>query len=464
MKINLYLFSSLFILLFCYETDFELQYSNFNERDIISSFRKTFLEIDVSFGSGSNSNKYKLTLDPDCHGTVIPGINSKTSGNIQKYKITDDFKLKQNISVIYGEKFYSGLKGEDTIQIGNSEPIKNKISFVVASEFTSSVVNLNKYAFFGLKNTNNDDMNNLNIINQMKVNNLINYPTWFLSFNSDSKGKFIIGTLPHQYDNITYNEENMIKENCKAPCSIVSIQFQDIYYGNKNDYNNRASIVPQHTTVFFSLYTRLIQCTPDYGNIIHRKFFEEQIKNGNCHQDTLSDGYLYYYCEKKSFSISSMENLNFVTSVLSDNMTFVLEPKDLFYEKNGIYYFLIIYKPDDYLTPPDSEWIVGSLFLQKYLLTFNRNEKVIYFYKTTHSKDGNPSDNNDNGKGISAKYIIIIVILCILLLGISAFLIYYIIKIKPRKKRANELVDDFDYQDKQNEENATPIINDENNA
>ena len=460
MKINLYLFSSLFILLFCYETDFELQYSNFNERDIISSFRKTFLEIDVSFGSGSNSNKYKLTLDPDCHGTVIPGINSNTMGNIQKYKITDDFKLKQNISVTYAEKFYSGLKGEDTIQIGNSEPIKNKISFVVASEFTSSVTNLNKYAFFGLKSATNDDMNNLNIINQMKDNNLIKYPTWFLSFNSDSKGKFIIGTLPHLYDNITYNEANMAKENCKAPCSIISIQFQDIYYGNKNDYNNRASIVPQHTTVFFSLYTRLIRCTSDYGNIIHRKFFEEQIKNGNCHQDTLSDGYLYYYCEKKSFSLSSMENLNFVTSVLSDNMTFVLEPKDLFYEKNEIYYFLIIYKPDDYLTPPDSEWIVGSLFLQKYLLTFNKNEKMIYFYKTTQSKDGNPSDNNDNGKGISAKFIIIIVILSILLLGIIAFLIYYIIKIKPRKKRANELVDEFDYQEKQNEEGATAIIND----
>ena len=34
---------------------------------------------------------------------------------------------------------------------------------------------------------------------------------------------------------------------------------------------------------------------------------------------------------------------------------------------------------------------------------------MIYFYKTTQSKDGNPSDNNDNGKGISAKFIIIIV-------------------------------------------------------
>ena len=457
MKINFYLFSSFFILLFCYESDFELQYSNYNENNIISSFRNIFLEIDVSFGSGSNSNKYKLTLDPDSHGTIIPGINSNAKGNVLKYKITNDFKMNKNITVIYSEKFYSGLKGEDTIQIGNSEPIKDKVSFVVANEFTSVGTNLNKYAFFGLKNSINDDIYQLNIISQMKENNLINYPSWFLSFNSDSKGKFVIGTLPHLYDNNTYYETDMAKENCIAPCNIISIQFQDIYYGNKNDYDNRESVSPQHTTVYFSLYSRLIRCTPDFGDIIHKKFFEKHIKNLNCNQGTFPDKYIYYYCNKKSINISEMENLNFVTSVMSDNMTFVFEPKDLFYEKDNIYYFLIIYKPIDHITSPDSEWLVGTLFLQKYLLAFNRNNRMIYFYKTTHTND--TSGNDNNGKGLSTKYIVIIVVLSVVLLGIIGALIFYIIKIKPRKKRANELADDFDYQEKQNEEGATAIIN-----
>ena len=457
MKINFYLFSSFFILLFCYESDFELQYSNYNENNIISSFRNIFLEIDVSFGPGSNSNKYKLTLDPDSHGTIIPGINSNAKGNVQKYKITNDFKMNKNITVIYSEKFYSGLKGEDTIQIGNSEPIKDKVSFVVANEFTSVGTNLNKYAFFGLKNSINDDIYQLNIISQMKENNLINYPSWFLSFNSDSKGKFVIGTLPHLYDNNTYYETDMAKENCIAPCNIISIQFQDIYYGNKNDYDNRESVSPQHTTVYFSLYSRLIRCTPDFGDIIHKKFFEKHIKNLNCNQGTFPDKYIYYYCNKKSINISEMENLNFVTSVMSDNMTFVFEPKDLFYEKDNIYYFLIIYKPIDHITSPESEWLVGTLFLQKYLLSFNRNDRMIYFYKTTHTND--TSGNDNNGKGLSTKYIVIIVVLCVVLLGIIGSLIFYIIKIKPRKKRANELADDFDYQEKQNEEGETAIIN-----
>ena len=291
----------------------------------------------------------------------------------------------------------------------------------------------------------------------MKENNLINYPSWFLSFNSDSKGKFVIGTLPHLYDNNTYYETDMAKENCIAPCNIISIQFQDIYYGNKNDYDNRESVSPQHTTVYFSLYSRLIRCTPDFGDIIHKKFFEKHIKNLNCNQGTFPDKYIYYYCNKKSINISEMENLNFVTSVMSDNMTFVFEPKDLFYEKDNIYYFLIIYKPIDHITSPDSEWLVGTLFLQKYLLAFNRNNRMIYFYKTTHTND--TSGNDNNGKGLSTKYIVIIVVLSVVLLGIIGALIFYIIKIKPRKKRANELADDFDYQEKQNEEGATAIIN-----
>lgn len=171
MKINLYLFSSLFILILSYETNFEIIYSNYNENDIISTFRRSYLEIEASFGSGSNSNKYKLLLDPQSHATVIPGTDSNAKGDVQKYKVTDDFKLNMNIPTAYSEKFYSGLKGEDTIQIGNSISIKSGVSFVVAKEYSSSGDFMNKYAFLGIKNSNNDDPFSLNLVGQMKEKN-----------------------------------------------------------------------------------------------------------------------------------------------------------------------------------------------------------------------------------------------------------------------------------------------------
>ena len=248
----------------------------------------------------------------------------------------------------------------------------------------------------------------------------------------------------------------MSTEKCRAPCNILSVQFQEIYYGNKDDYKNKKAIVTSHGIVYFTLYSRLIICTPDYGEIIYSQFFEKQIKGGNCHQSTLPDKYIYYYCEKKnSFNMSEMQNLNFVTSYLSDNMTFVFEPKDLFYEHNGNYYFLIIYKPDDHITPPDSEWNIGTIFFQKYLLAINRDENLIYFYRATH----NGTNPTTGGNGTNKKYIIIIVVLSVVLLGSIGFLVFYILKIKPRKKKANELDDDFDYQSKQNEEGTSPIIN-----
>ena len=40
--------------------------------------------------------------------------------------------------------------------------------------------------------------------------------------------------------------------------------------------------------------------------------------------------------------MTEMENINFLTDIQSDNMTFVLEPKDLFYEHKGVLYFLVI--------------------------------------------------------------------------------------------------------------------------
>ena len=112
---------------------------------------------------------------------------------------------------------------------------------------------MNKYAFLGIKNSNNDDPFSLNLIGQMKEKKLIEYPTWFLNFNSDSKGKFVLGTLPHLYDNITYNETDMSTEKCRAPCNILSVQFQEIYYGNKNDYENKKAIVTSHGIVYFTL-------------------------------------------------------------------------------------------------------------------------------------------------------------------------------------------------------------------
>ena len=167
--------------------------------------------------------------------------------------------------------------------------------------------------------------------------------------------------------------------------------------------------------------------------------------------------YKYYYYEKGKININEMENINFVTDIQSDNMTFVLEPKDLFFEHNDLLYFLVIYKVEDYETYHEIDLIVGTHFIKKNLITFNRNDKLIYFYKKTYNEN-----NGNEKKSLQLKYIITISVLSVVFLVSIVVLILYIIKIKPRKKKANELDDDFDYQEKKTKEGDSPLINDDN--
>ena len=157
--------------------------------------------------------------------------------------------------------------------------------------------------------------------------------------------------------------------------------------------------------------------------------------------------------------MDEMENINFLTDIQSDNITFVLEPKDLFYEHNGFLIFLVIYRLENPDNDQETVWNIGTPFLKKYLITFNRNDKLLYFYKKTNNEDGG---NESTNQSLHIKYIIIISVLSVVFLASIGTLIFYIIKIKPRKRKANELDDTFDYQEKKTEGGDSALINDDN--
>ena len=59
----------------------------------------------------------------------------------------------------------------------------------------------------------------------------------------------------------------------------------------------------------------------------------------------------------------------------------------------------------------------------------------------------------------STKYIIIIVCLCVVFIFCIGLLVFYILKIKPRKKKANELDEGYDYEtQKDNEQGNSPLM------
>ena len=456
---KIFLLSSFFILSLCIESDFEIIYSKWDENNIIGSLRDTAIEVEASFGE--NMDTYKLILDTGSQAMVLPGVGADVQGDFKKYNIlSNSFEKLEDIPKYSGEKFHSGTFGKDFFKLGNSETLKKKISFYVAKEY-KIYYNSYKYSFIGLKTFVNGNESKLNIIEQMKDNDLISNSTWFLDFKSDTKGKFVLGLLPHLAYKDKYNEKDMYIYKTHTSF-IYAITMKEIYYGKMEKYDNRTSGDPQHTTIIFNLNSRLIQCTSDFGDILYNKFFRKQKENNICKDDILElyeDEYKYYYCEKDKLNMGEMENINFLTDIQSENMTFVLEPKDLFYEHNGLLYFLVIFKIPVPGVTSESEWVVGTPFLKKYLITFNRNDKLLYFYKKTNNEnEGNESMN----RSLHLKYIITISVLSVVFLASIGVLIFYIMKIKPRKRKANELDDTFDYQEKKTEEGDSKLINDDN--
>ena len=440
MKINFIIFFSSIILFSCFEIDFTIKNdSNAENNDVINALETASLEINLSFGE--KNDKFNSRVNLNNYAIAVPGTEV-TNQNIQKFNASDSdtFKTLENLPFISSENVLSGVLGEDKINIQKTE-IK-EMKFVVGSLYSSS--SLNDYTYIGLSlSTNERKFPGINILEQLKSKNIIDKQTWYLKFDNYNKGKLVLGKYLHEMNN-EYNEEDMVSINlCQKYGEYYRLDFDEINYGNKNEPGKRV-IMEKHNTTLFSITTRLIYSTYEFGKTIHSKFFKEKIENKNpkCFSKTLKENsqYIYYYCTKE-ININEMENLNFVLK--EKNITFTLEPKDLFYEENDYFYYLIVYKNfeiDD--ANKDTEWIFGLQFLQKFNIAFNRDDKIAYFY----NKEIRKEDSEDDDK--ETKYIIIIVLIIIIFIGCIGFLVFYIIKIKPRKKKANELDEGFDYESK----------------
>ena len=88
---------------------------------------------------------------------------------------------------------------------------------------------------------------------------------------------------------------------------------------------------------------------------------------------------------------------------------------------------------------------IGQILIKKYLLTFNYDTKLIGFYdksKNIEKKSG--EENNDNGNSSVWKTVVILIVSFIVFIAVG-FLLGKKIYETSRKKKANELIDDYDY-------------------
>ena len=132
-------------------------------------------------------------------------------------------------------------------------------------------------------------------------------------------------------------------------------------------------------------------------------------------------------------------------------MTFSLSNDNLFHELYNRSYFLVAFKKSG----GDNIWKLGEPFFSRFQFTFDQENKLVGVYNPVMPKINNEEYQNqtdgqnqiyDSDAEYKKKIIVIIVVsvVAVIILGIGAFFLgkkmYEI-----RKKRANELKDDFDY-------------------
>ena len=287
-----------------------------------------------------------------------------------------------------------------------------------------------------------------NFIYQLKnLTNSKSY-TWTLKYTSPEEGYFIFGDIIGN-NKITFYNDN-IEENYYSitMASIIEkifwrTQITKIYIGNNRLYNTANK---DYLYVHLDFYSRYIT-VPYNDSLEFKNIFD--LNQEYCFNTKVEYYFNAIYCDKKKYLTLTDNYKNLPTisffGELQINITFT--PKDLFIEKDDKIYFLIAY--DEHR---DTDWYFGNIFLQKYTVVFNNDARTMNVLKKVNFEDD----------GSNTLKIVLIVILCIILSGlIFGFLgvKYGKVLFEKRRKKANELDDDeYDYVQKNDIKDSSPIL------
>ena len=242
----------------------------------------------------------------------------------------------------------------------------------------------------------------------------------------------VVDGFPHDLNNKKYNSKKFVQTNAISVDSaylkypLWALKFSDIFYGDIN-----MNLSQENKTALIQFDFGMIVAPKETQDIMEKEFFNEYYKKNICFNDSLTISN-YIYCKNvKDFNVNNFKSIYFKSVDL--NIIFELSYEDLFYYTNEYIYFLILFR--------EYKWIIGEIFLKKYHLVFNQDEKTIGYYLGVE-KSKNEQDTNDKNNESKFEFSLIHILLILILLTLIIIGIILYTKKGKRKNRANELDDD----------------------
>ena len=475
--INLYLFISInshLILPLKYYPIYKYNYTNPSEimKTIVSSKLYAIIEV------GTPKKQIEIPLDFETNEFFI--------SNDPKYE------FEQN-NLFSDLKFYSDKESSSLITDGDMGYTGDKFDLAeLATEsffFDNKKYELQFYFPYTLKNVESGGIglllqpryhgntdNEKTLFKQLKAKDFIKNYYWSIFFNTkniekESEGFILLGSLPHEletdlgYYKKKYFQKEYKNVNAEMSGTDVLNRFKidqiTVYQGTdkKKILDNFPVDNINMRLIELDYHSNGVQAPYELFGIYKAIFLNNS--NGECFMGEFNyvQKKVFFYCNNKKNIIKKIKSILPGFTFLSRDLVynFTLDADDLFIEKEGYVFCLLYFHSDQYLY---KTWIMGKPFLRKYQFTFNPDLKQYYFY-TQEEQD---SSDSSGGK-VKVNVLIIIIIGTIIIVAVACFLLFkfYLYDLFQRKKRANELDDDFEYTQQKEENSNTNSITPSNN-
>ena len=429
---------------------------------LINSWVRKKLYLNVENSSGQNLQILFNNKDSKMHTRDVASELRTDEDSFKPYIMNDSdictFNYKQSntyeLTSDFDTIFYSISNvcyAKEKIYLYNDFNLKQKQLYDI--EFIHSSNESHICFFAGLDITESIAYQKINLFHQLKKLINSNAYSWAFKFTSPDEGYFIFGDIINN-NKLEFYNDNIDDNYITLSIPIYSLEsiswklyLEKIIIG---DY----VITAENQFYFFFNFQRRYITVPEYFFYIIKKNYsliDNYDENGEmrfiCFEEETEFFFHSIYCKKKEYlqltdNLKKLPNLDLFGYRLGINITFT--PQDLFIEKGDNLYFYIAY--DEHAL---DDWYIGTILLEKYITVFDNSEKKLSILKKDEKKNYQKSDSAFTVK------IIWIIVLAVILTGIAFGIIGVIFGKKyyqKRKKKANELNDEYEYPTQNEEE------------